>query len=39
MNGSLYAVLLYLVIYLQDILGYSSPRWRPGPGSSASPTG
>ncbi len=24
MNGSLYAVLLYLVIYLQDILGYSA---------------
>ena len=24
MNGSLYAVLLYLVIYLQDILGYGS---------------
>jgi EmrB/QacA subfamily drug resistance transporter len=24
MNGSLYAVMLYLVIYLQDILGYSA---------------
>ena len=24
MNGSLYAVLLYLVIYLQDVLGYSA---------------
>ncbi|HTU74420.1 MAG TPA: MFS transporter [Trebonia sp.] len=24
MNGSLYAVLLYLVVYLQDILGYSA---------------
>ena len=24
MNGSLYAVLLWLVIYLQDILGYSA---------------
>ena len=24
MNGSLYAMLLYFVIYLQDILGYSA---------------
>ena len=24
MNGSLYAILLYLVIYLQDVLGYSA---------------
>ncbi len=24
MNGSLYAVLLYLVVYLQDVLGYSA---------------
>jgi len=24
MNGSLYAVLLYLVIYLQDIQGFSA---------------
>ena len=24
MNGSLYAVLLWLVIYLQDVLGYSA---------------
>jgi predicted MFS family arabinose efflux permease len=24
MNGSLYAMLLYLVIYLQDVLGYSA---------------
>jgi len=26
MNGSLYAMLLYLVIYLQDVLGYSALR-------------
>ena len=26
MNGSLYAVLLFLVIYLQDILGYSAEQ-------------
>jgi EmrB/QacA subfamily drug resistance transporter len=26
MNGSLYAVLIYLVIYLQDVLGYSAEQ-------------
>ena len=30
MNGSLYAMLLYLVLYLQDDLGYSALR----PGSA-----
>ena len=24
MNGSLFALLLYLVLYLQDVLGYSA---------------
>ena len=31
MNGSLFAMLLYLVLYLQDDLGYSALRHRPPP--------